>query len=265
MIEGGAAAGDGRGRLTAARTSLGRWLPALTAALLLAACSSSVRSGEGDGEAGGESVYSSRKPSRGGTGKVYMGREISQYLSYHGIPWLERDDRLESEKPDEVVARLGLKPDDVVADIGAGSGYFTYRLARKVPRGRVLAVDIQPEMLEAIGKRRDSLQLTNIEPVLGRVDDPSLPASEVDLVLMVDAYHEFSYPKEMAEGIVRSLAPAGRVVLVEYRGEDSFSSIHPLHRMTQAQIKREMGAVGLEWQETLDFLPGQHVMFFTRR
>ncbi|MEM8993976.1 MAG: class I SAM-dependent methyltransferase [Acidobacteriota bacterium] len=215
------------------------------------------------GEVHGD-VYTTKRPSRGGTGKVYMGREIAQYLSYHGIPWLERGDRLQSEKPDEVVARLGLEPEDVVADIGAGSGYFTYRLARLVPEGRVLAVDIQPEMLDAIKQRRADLGLGNIETVLGRVDDPALPEGEVDLVLMVDAYHEFSFPKEMAEGIVRSLAPGGRVVLVEYRDEDPFSNIHPLHRMSQDQIKREMAAAGLEWRKTLDFLPDQHVMFFTR-
>ena len=210
-----------------------------------------------------DGFYSYRPATRGGTGKVYMGREISQFLSYHGIPWLERDDRLETEKPDEVVARLGLEADDVVADIGAGSGYFTYRLARLVPEGRVLAVDIQPEMLEAIEKRRDSLGLKNIEPVLGSIEDPSLPEGVVDLVLMVDAYHEFSHPREMGEGIVRSLAPGGRVVLVEYRGEDRFSNIHPLHKMTEKQVKRELSALGLVWQETLDFLPEQHVIIFT--
>ncbi|MEO1084353.1 MAG: methyltransferase domain-containing protein [Acidobacteriota bacterium] len=243
-----------------------RRLLSTAVALLLAAATPGCASEPPERAEGGSDgdVYSSKRPSRGGTGKVYMGREIAQYLSHHGIPWLERSDRLESEKPDEVVARLGLEPDDVVADIGAGSGYFTYRLAKLVPKGRVLAVDIQPEMLDAIKQRRADLGLENIETVLGRVDDPALPEGEVDLVLMVDAYHEFSFPREMAEGIVRSLAPGGQVVFVEYRDEDPFSNIHPLHRMSQDQIKREMAAVGLEWRKTLDFLPDQHVMFFAQ-
>ncbi|MEM6797596.1 MAG: class I SAM-dependent methyltransferase, partial [Acidobacteriota bacterium] len=221
------------------------------------ACSGSPRPPADVGEG-----YTTTSPSRGGLGKVYMGREIAQYLSYHGIPWLEREDRVESERPDEVVKRLGLKPTDVVADIGAGSGYFSLRMARVVSEGRVLAVDIQPEMLEALDERQKALGLSNIEGVLGSVESPNLPAASVDLVLMVDAYHEFSHPIEMMRGIVESLKPGGRVVLIEYRGEDTFSRVHPLHKMTELQVRREMKAAGLRWLKTLDFLPEQHMIVF---
>ena len=220
------------------------------------------RRAESGSETADSDVYRFRRPSQGGTGKVYMGREIAQFLTYHGIPWLEREDRVETEKPDLVVGALGLSKTDIVADIGAGSGYFTFRLARQVPEGKVLAVDIQEVMLDAVERRRKATGLTQVETVLGAVDDPGLPVGEVDLVLMVDAYHEFSHPLEMMTGIVRSLKPGGRVVLVEYRGENRFSSIHPLHKMTRKQVRKEMKAVGLTHTKTLSFLPDQHVMFF---
>ena len=208
--------------------------------------------------------YSHRRASRGGTGKFYMGREISLFLTYHGIPWLEREDRFETEKPDLVIEALELSPTDVVADVGAGSGYFTFRLGPKVPQGKVLAVDIQKEMLAAIEQRRDASGMSQVVPILGTETDPGLPPSAVDIVLMVDVYHELSHPKEMMAGILQSLKPDGQLVLVEYRGEDRFSSIHPLHKMTQKQIKKEMKAAGLSHVKTLDFLPEQHVMFFQR-
>lgn len=209
-------------------------------------------------------VYTYRKPTRDGIGKVYMGREIAHVMGYAGMSWLERPDRETTEKPDRVVEALSLAPDDVVADIGAGSGYFAFRLAAKVPDGRVLAVDLQPEMLAVVEQRAQELGGINVEPIQGTVSDPNLPANTVDLTLMVDAYHEFSHPREMMEGIVRALKPGGRVVLVEYRGEDPTVSIKELHKMTQKQVRREMAAVGLAWRETLDFLPQQHVLVFEK-
>jgi precorrin-6B methylase 2 len=216
--------------------------------------------------AGAESQwYSQKRPSRYGIGKVYMGREISQVLGHRGIRWLERPEREREELPEVVIAHLELEPDDVVADVGAGSGYFSVRMAPHVPRGRVLAVDVQPEMIEVLERRRRETGFDQLMPVLGSVTDPKLPDGEVDVVLMVDAYHEFSHPREMMEAIVRSLAPGGRVVLVEYRGEQRGTGVLPLHQMTEAQVRKEMAAVGLELEANHDPLPIQHILVFRRR
>ena len=209
--------------------------------------------------------YSEKRPSRYGIGKVYMGREISQVLGHRGIEWLERPEREREELPEVVIAHLDLEPDDVVADVGAGSGYFSFRIAPHVPRGRMLAVDVQPEMIEVLRRRRIETGLYQLTPVLGSLTDPKLPDGEVDVVLMVDAYHEFSHPREMMEAIVRSLAPGGRVVLVEYRGEQRGTGVLPLHQMTEAQVRKEMAAVGLELEVNHDPLPIQHILVFRRR
>jgi SAM-dependent methyltransferase len=209
--------------------------------------------------------YSEKRPSRYGIGKVYMGREISQVLGHRGIAWLERPERQREELPEVVIAHLDLEPDDVVADVGAGSGYFSFRIAPHIPRGRMLAVDVQPEMIEVLRRRRIETGLYHLTPVLGSLTDPKLPEGKVDVVLMVDAYHEFSHPREMMEAIVRSLAPGGRVVLVEYRGEQRGTGVLPLHKMTEAQAEKEMAAVGLELEVNHDPLPIQHILVFRKR
>ena len=211
-----------------------------------------------------EAVYTEVEASRDGIGKVYMGREISHVMGHLGAGWLERPAREREEKPTVLIDNLGLDEDSVVADIGAGTGYFTFRIAERVPEGRVLAVDIQPEMLEFLNEGEAERGLDNVEPILGEIDDPKLPAGEVDLVLMVDAYHEFDHPREMMLGIVAGLKPGGRVALVEYRGEDPSIAIKPLHKMTEAQAIREMEAVGLEHVETIAALPIQHLMLFQK-
>ncbi|MEO0011649.1 MAG: hypothetical protein RLZZ535_38 [Cyanobacteriota bacterium] len=200
-----------------------------------------------------------------GIGKYYMKREIAQVMGHQAIMWLERESRAESEKPDLTVQNLNLKPDDVVADIGAGSGYFSFRMAQQVPEGKVYAVDIQPEMLEAIALLKKDQQITNVETVLGQENNPNLPSESIDLALMVDAYHEFAYPREMMEAIVQALKPGGRVVLLEYRKENPMIMIKSLHKMTQKQVKKELQAVGLKWQETKEFLPEQHFLVFSRK
>ncbi len=204
------------------------------------------------------------RASRDGIGKTYLGREIAQVMGHLAAGWLERPEREREERTDLLVDALGLKPGDTAADVGAGTGYFTFRLAERVPAGRVLAVDIQPEMLTLLEAEEQRLGLDNVEPVLGVEDDPKLPAGEVALVLMVDAYHEFEFPREMMAGIVASLSPEGRVALVEYRGEDPAVPIKPLHKMTEAQAIREMEAAGLVHLSTSDVLPQQHLMFFGR-
>jgi ubiquinone/menaquinone biosynthesis C-methylase UbiE len=199
-----------------------------------------------------------------GIGKFYMGREIAHVMGHEGAEWLERPERLETEAPDQVVAQMKLKPTDVVADIGAGTGYFSFRLSRAVSKGKVYAVDIQPEMLAMIEQRKAALRTDNIVTVLGTEMDTKLPAQAVDVALLVDAYHEFSYPREMMESIVHSLKPGGRVVQIEYRAEDPNVPIKRLHRMSVEQARKEMQAVGLEWKATKDFLPQQHFIVFQK-
>ena len=212
----------------------------------------------------GDQIYSYKEPTRDGTGKVYMGREISQVVSQHAIRWLERPDREKEERPSLVMENLELDPDDVVADIGAGSGYFTFLMAPLVRDGKVLAVDIQPEMLKFIEGKKKLKKAPNVETVLGTIEDVNLPDDSVDLVILVDAYHEFSHPREMAESIVEGLKPGGRLIFLEYRGEDPSVSIKPLHKMTVQQVQREMDVVGLEFVEVRDFLPIQHFIVFRK-
>ena len=214
--------------------------------------------------ASAESIYTTKTPSRDGIGKVYLGREISHVMGHRGAAWLERQSRVREELPDLAVRAMGMSPESVVADIGAGTGYFTFRMASYVPEGRVYAVDIQPEMLAIIRERMLQRSVDNVVPVKGRVDDTMLSSNSIDAALFVDAYHEFSHPYEMMQGIVRALRPGGRVYLIEYRGEDPEIPIKRLHKMTQQQAIREMRAVGLNWVETRDFLPTQHYMIFEK-
>ena len=199
-----------------------------------------------------------------GIGKFYMDREISFVMGHRAAGWLNRPERIQEEMPDAVVENMNLEPDHVVADIGAGSGYFSFRIAAKVPDGKVLAVDIQPEMLQLIEGQMGEQEVTNIEGVLGAVDNPNLPVNSIDAAIMVDAYHEFSHPFEMIDGIYQALKPGGRIFLLEYRGEDPSVPIRPLHKMTEEQVVREMSVFGLDWTDTLDFLPWQHMMIFTK-
>lgn len=199
-----------------------------------------------------------------GIGKFYMGREIAQVMGHQGAGWLERRSREFEEQPTKLVNSLNLNSKDVVADIGAGTGYISFRIARLVPEGKVLAVDIQPEMLEIIQFLKKENKIDNVEPVLGTVSDPKLPVESIDLAIMVDAYHEFEYPREVMEGIVKALKPGGRVVLVEYRGENPLIPIKALHKMTEKQVRKEMVPVGLVWKENKNVLPQQHILIFEK-
>ncbi|MEO0557994.1 MAG: methyltransferase domain-containing protein [Bacteroidota bacterium] len=211
-----------------------------------------------------EVVYVDGPRSSDGTGRYYLGREIARVMSLRGVAWLEREDREIEERPDLLVAALDLEPDDVVADIGAGTGYFAFRLAPRVPEGRVLAVDIQPEMLRILETRSEELGVTNVAPVLGTEMSPGLRPNSVDLTLIVDSYHQFSHPKEMLEAIYTATKPGGQLVIVEYRAEDPDVPIRRLHKMTEAQARLEGEAVGFELVENLDVLPQQHVLVFER-
>ena len=241
-------------------------LPAilLPVALFLYGCESPGAAAAPEAATGQSGVYQYGPPSRDGIGKFYMGREISHVMGHLGASWLERSSREREERTDLLVRNLPLKDDSIVADIGAGTGYFSFRIAERVPRGKVLAVDIQPEMLDIIEARKESGAALNVETVLGTERDPRLPAASVDLILLVDAYHEFEWPREMGMALVRALRPGGTLVLVEYRGEDPSVPIKRLHKMTRRQAIDEMQAVGLNWERTERFLPQQHFMVFRR-
>jgi len=198
------------------------------------------------------------------TGKFYLGREIAHVMGYAGASWLERPERVNEELPDQVVAQMKLKPTDVIADVGAGTGYFSFRISRVVPQGKVFAVDIQPEMLNVIEQRKKQLNAANVVAVRSTEKSVNLPENSVDVVLFVDVYHELEFPYEMMQSIVKALKPGGRVIQIEYRGEDPDVPIKPSHKMTVKQARKEMEFVGLAWKETKDFLPQQHFLVFEK-
>lgn len=201
-----------------------------------------------------------------GTGKVFRGREIAQVMGHLAADWLERPEREQEEKPRAVMELLALKPGEVVADIGAGSGYYTRRIAQAVGKtGRVYAVEIQPEMLQILTNKLTAEGITNVVTALGTEQDPKLPAGQIDVALMVDVYHEFSYPYEMVEAMCRALKPGGRLVFVEYRGESKWVPIKEHHKMTEAQVRKEMEPHPLKWEQTVsDKLPWQHFVVFRK-
>ncbi len=209
-------------------------------------------------------VYGSCPPSRDGIGKTFMGREISQVMGHPGIGWLERTEREKEEAPSKAIALLGLAPDAVLADIGAGSGYYSFRIARLLPKGKVVAVDIQPEMLAFLKAEAAKLGVKNVQPHLGAVDDVRLPPASLDAALMVDAYHEFDHPAEMLASLRAALRPKGRIYLLEFRAEDENVPIKPHHKMTEAQARKEFEACGFRFVTNKPDLPWQHLLIFEK-
>ena len=196
---------------------------------------------------------------------TYLGRSIAQTMHFTGASWLVRGEREREESCQEMVGQLGLRPGMTVCDMGCGNGFYALEMARLVgDAGRVLAVDIQPEMLRMLQARAAETEITNITSILGAPHDPHLPVGEVDLILLVDVYHEFSHPESMLAHMWRSLKPNGRIVLLEYREEDRLVPIKPLHKMSKKQIIREMAPNGFVLDQQYDRLPWQHMMFFRR-
>ncbi len=202
-----------------------------------------------------------------GIGVFYLGREIAQVMGHQAAGWLERPEREEEERTDLLIEALKLKPGEVVADIGAGTGYISQRMAKRVgDAGFVYAEEIQQEMLDLIERKMKLFHITNVKPLLGTTTDPKLPAEGVDMIIMVDVYHEFDQPYEMTESMVRGLKHGGRLIFVEFRGEDPAVPIKTVHKMTEAQVKKEMGAFpALEWVETNETLPRQHIITFRKK
>ncbi len=209
--------------------------------------------------------YTSVPASADGIGKVHLGREIARVMSFHGAQWLERPERVEEEQPELLLSALQLKSGMTVADIGAGTGYYSWRMAQRVgASGTVYAVDIQPEMIKLLEEQMSRRGAANVKAVLGTLTDPRLPSASVDLALMVDVYHELEYPYEMLTALVRALKPGGRLAFVEFRSGDAGVPIKPLHTMSEAQVRKEAAVHGLQWVKTVRDLPWQNAIVFRK-
>jgi ubiquinone/menaquinone biosynthesis C-methylase UbiE len=195
----------------------------------------------------------------------YMGRQIAEVMSWEGVDWLFRETRIDEEQPEAMLDALKIPKGATVADVGAGAGYHSVRMAKRVgPKGTVLASDLQPEMLKMLQRNAREARVTNIKPVRATQLDPKLPEAQVDLILMVDVYHECSSPDITLQGLWKALKPKGRLVLVEFRGEDETVPIKPEHKMTLEQVKKEVEPQGFNFKESLEFLPWQHVIIFEK-
>ena len=201
-----------------------------------------------------------------GIGKFYMGREIAQVMGHEAADWLDRPEREREEAPSRLISALGLRPGMTVVDIGAGSGALSFPMAKRVlPGGKVIAEDIQPEMIDMVRAREKKIGVTNVEPLLGTTTDPKVPAGSADLMILVDVYHEFDQPYEMVSSMVRGLKPGGRLVFVEYRKEDPSVPIKEAHKMSVAQVRKEMTPFPLVYRGTSEILPRQHIITFVKR
>jgi len=212
-----------------------------------------------------DTKYTYKRGDFNGIGKWYMGREIAYVMGFQGINWLERSEREIEEDVSTLIKNMKIKTNEIIADIGAGSGYHVFRMAPLAENGLVYAVDIQPEMLEAIELKKGSKRVSNVETVLGSEKSINLPKNSLDKILLVDVYHEFSYPAEMVESIKNALKSNGQLFLIEYRGEDLSVPIKKIHKMTEKQSIKEMEAAGFRLKENIDNLPWQHCMIFEKK
>jgi SAM-dependent methyltransferase len=210
-------------------------------------------------------TYGKVTASAGGTGKTFAGREIAQVMSWHGAAWLERPERNTEERPDLLLPLLPLKPGMVVADMGAGSGYYSRRIApRLAPGGKVIAVDVQPEMITLLKKQIVEARIPNIDTLLATETDCRLAPESIDLAVFVDVYHELLYPIETMHCVRRALKTGGQIALVEFRAEDATVPIKSQHKMSEAQIKKEAALLGLQWVKTVSSLPWQHLVLLKK-
>lgn len=209
--------------------------------------------------------YTFKKGNFNGIGKWYMGREIAHVMGYQGIRWLERSSREKEENVSKLIENMKIKSTDTIADVGAGSGYHAFRMAKLVPEGLVYAVDIQSEMLMQIEKSKESRKIKNVETIVGSEKSIQLSKNSVDKILMVDVYHEFNYPMEMITSIKKALKPNGQLFLIEYRGEDAKVPIKKIHKMTEKQAVKEMEAAGFKLKRNIENLPWQHCLVFEKK
>lgn len=211
------------------------------------------------------STYTFKKPSANGTGKVYMGREIAHVMSFEGVEWLERNSRTQEENTTLVLASLPLKSNSIVADIGAGSGFYTFRVAQRIPKGKVYAVEIQDDAIAYLKKKATDDRLANVEVIKGTEKAPNLPDSSIDLAFMVDVYHELQHPESYLAALRRALKPNGQLLLLEYKEEDPSVAIKPEHKMSVRQAKKELAANGFKLVKNGTFLPWQHFLLFKKK
>lgn len=207
-------------------------------------------------------VYTYKSGDYNGIGKWYLGREIAHVMGFQGMEWLNRPEREQEENVSLLLKNMNIQPEDVVADIGAGSGYHVFKMAPLTTDGSIYAVDIQEEMLAEMRRQKTLRNIQNVELIQGSEQSVNLPENAIDKVLMVDVYHEFNYPLEMMLSIKKSLKPNGKVYLIEYRGEDPTIPIKTIHKMTEKQSVKEMKAAGFRLVENIDNLPWQHCMVF---
>ena len=212
-----------------------------------------------------ENKYIFKEGDFNGIGKWYMGREIAYVMGYQGIGWLERSEREKEENVSKLIKNMSIESNDVVADIGAGSGYHAFRMASLVPNGLIYAVDIQTEMLMAIENKKTFTEISNIETILGTEKSVQLPKNSVDKILMVDVYHEFSFPVEMISSMKNALKSNGELFLIEYRAEDPLVPIKKIHKMSEKQAVKEMEAAGFKLRKNIENLPWQHCMVFVKK
>lgn len=209
-----------------------------------------------------DSTYTYKTASSDGIGKVYMGREISFVMDFQGKAWLERQSREQEENTLLAIENLPVTQNSVVADIGAGSGFYTFRIAPKVPEGKIYAVEIQDDAIQYLTERSKELGFDQVIPVKGDEKTPNLPQNSIDLAIMVDVYHELEFPVEMLAAIRESLTADGKLLLIEYRGEDPAVAIRPLHKMTVKQVEKELTANGFKLVENGQFMNIQHFLVF---
>ncbi|WP_462265762.1 class I SAM-dependent methyltransferase [Mucilaginibacter sp.] len=232
--------------------------------LLLLSCYGKPSAQQQQSQPQTDSIYQYKPSAYGGTGKFYMGREIAQVMSFDGADWLERDTRQQEENTAKAIANLPVTAISNVADIGAGTGYYTFKIAPKIPQGKLYAVEIQQDAINYLNKRSKELKQNNVVVVKGGEQSPNLPDNTIDLAIMVDVYHELLYPHEVLQAIRRSLKPHGKLLLLEYRAEDPAVAIKELHKMSIKQVSKELTANGFHLVNDEEFLPIQHFLVYQK-